>query len=203
MKFDFKLINWLGLATGILMILLPFAGAWWTAQVGDGAAEMALSPFDMKMSLAGETMHSDLVELFLLAAKISFIVAGIFMILSSVFPRSWWSSRLMRFGIMKPFWSVLGLIIVLVIGAFFMNNVVPGLISSMAGGDGGDVQTQLNIPYLSGSSQVQIAVTSGGNQATISAPLTIGLTGAFWLAIVTAALGIATRIYTKKFLKKH
>jgi len=46
-RFDLKLINWLGLITGILMILLPFTGPWWTAEVGEGAAEMALSPFDM------------------------------------------------------------------------------------------------------------------------------------------------------------
>jgi uncharacterized membrane protein len=91
---------------------------------------------------------------------------------------------------MRPFWSVVKLLIMVVIGTLVLTFLVPVLISSFVGG----VQTEMDIPYFSGSGDVTI----GSDQFTIHAPVTLELTGAFWFATVTAGLGIAARIYRRR-----
>jgi membrane protein implicated in regulation of membrane protease activity len=139
-------INWFGLITAILMMLLPFLGPWWVGRAGTGAMEVGLSPFDVNMSLLGLPIQSSLVGLFLLAAKITFIIAGVFMLLSSIFPKQWWSKRLFGFGVMKPFSNVIFFMVPLVIVALLANILLPGLLSSMLGGTTG---LQINAIILS------------------------------------------------------
>lgn len=195
-RFLLGTVNWLGLVLGVLMLILPFLGFWWIVKAGNGAFELSTSPFDINVALAGQAFRTTLVELFLLFARISFLLAGAFMIIGSVRPRAWFSKRLVRFGVMKPFWSVVMLVIMVVAGTFLINNVVPGLLSSAASQQaGGAVQTQVNIPYFTGVTQATIVA----GPATISAPITLELTGAFWLAVFMAGLGIATRIILRKF----
>ena len=192
-----RAINVLGLIAGVLMIALPFLGPWWIARAGTGAIEMALSPFDMSITVLGQSISSDLVWLFLLAEKVAIIIAGVFMILSSLLPTSWWSARLLRFGVMKPLWAIVGLIILLLLGTFFMNNILPNFLSNMIGATGASVQ--MNVPYIMGTANSTIQV---GSQATITAPIKLSLTPAFWVAMVTAALCIAARIYHRRFTKQ-
>jgi hypothetical protein len=191
-------MNWFGLVTGVLILALPFLGPWWIGRAGTGAMEIALSPFDVNMSLVGQPFQSSLVSLFLLAAKITFVIAGIFMILASLFPMRWWSKHLFKFGVMKPFWSVLSLLIVLVVGALIFNYALPSLLSGAFSGAGaGNAVVQINMPYISGTAVSTIQI---GNNATITAPITLSLTGAFWLAVTTAILGIIARIYHRRFV---
>jgi MFS family permease len=197
--FDLPPMNWFGLITGILILLLPFLGPWWIGRVGTGAMEVALSPFDVNMSLAGQPFQSSLVSLYLLAAKITFVIAGIFMILASLLPKRWWSKRLFRFGVMKPFWSVVSLLIVLVVGALIFNYALPGLLSGVSSGAGaGNAVVQINMPYISGTAVSTIQI---GSNATITAPITFSLTGIFWLAVATAILGIIARIYHRRLVR--
>jgi len=192
-------MNWFGLITGILILLLPFLGPWWVGRAGTGAMEIALSPFDMNMSLFGLPIQSSLVGLFLLAAKITFVIAGIFMILASLLPKRWWSKRLFRFGVMKPFWSIISLLIVLAAGALIFNHVLPGLLSGAFSGAGaGNAVVQINMPYISGTAVSTIQI---GSTATITAPITFSLTGIFWLAVATAILGIIARIYHRRLVR--
>jgi len=140
MKFsnlDLPPLNWFGLIAGALVLALPFLGPWWVGRVGTGAMEIALSPFDMNMSLFGLPIQSSMVSLFLLAAKIAFVIAGIFMILASLFPKEWWSKRLFKFGVMKPFSNVIFFMVPLVIGALLANTLLASLLSSMLGGTTG------------------------------------------------------------------
>jgi len=130
-------INWFGMVAGVLVLVLPFLGPWWVGRAGTGAMEIALSPFDMNMSLFGLPIQSSMVSLFLLAAKIAFVIAGIFMILASLFPKQWWSKRLFGFGVMKPFSNVIFFMVPLVIGALLANTLLPSLLSSMLGGTTG------------------------------------------------------------------
>jgi hypothetical protein len=189
-------LNWFGLVTGILMLLLPFLGPWWVGSAGR-AMEIALSPFDINVSILGLSIHSSMVGFFLLAAKITFIIAGVFMLLSSIFPKRWWSKRLFKFGIMKPFWSIISLVALLLIGAIIVNTVLPSVLTSMMGGAGGEnVAVQMSIPYISGSTASTIQI---GNAATVTAPITFSLTGIFWLAVATGILGIIGRIYYRRF----
>ena len=192
---DLPPVNWFGLVTGVLVLVLPFLGPWWVGTAGRGAMVVALSPFDVSVSLVGQPLQSSLVSLFLLAAKITFVIAGIFMILASLFPNRWWSKRLFNFGVMKPFWSIIGLIALLLIGAIIFNMVLPKLLPSMVSGEGNAV-VQISVPYISGTTVSSIQV---GDAVTITAPVTFSLTGIFWLAVVTSILGIIARIYHRRF----
>ncbi|MFH1821769.1 MAG: hypothetical protein ABH852_04950 [Methanobacteriota archaeon] len=190
-------VNVLGVVAGIFMIALPFLGPWWIAVVGTGAIEIALSPFDMSVSVLGQPIQSELISLFLLAARIAMIIAGVFMIFGSVSPKSWWSKRLVRFGVMKPFWAVVGIVVFAVAGAFIINNVLPNFLSNMVGGTGASIQ--LEVPYLMGTANSVIQI---GSQATVTAPVNVSLATPFWLAVVAAVLGIAARISHRKYTKK-
>lgn len=191
-------LNWFGIVTSILMLLLPFLGPWWVGRVGTGAMEAGLSPFDINLSLLGMSIESSMVGFFLLATKITFIIAGVFMLLSSIFPRQWWSKSLFKFGVMKPFWSIIGLVVMLLIGAIVVNTVLPSVLPGMMGGAGGEnVAVGIIIPYISGNTVSTIQV---GNAATVTAPITFSLTGIFWLALATGILGIIARIYQRRFM---
>ncbi|MDH5685947.1 MAG: hypothetical protein OEY73_05390 [Hadesarchaea archaeon] len=190
-------VNWFGLVAGALMLMLPFLGPWWRATVGTGAMEVALSPFDYSISLLGQPISSTLVGYFLLAAKLSVIIGGVLMIAGSVGAKRWWGRQLVRFGAMKVFWMLIGLILLLVLGALFLNSILPGMLSGMAGEAGGAAM-QINVPYISGSAMSTIQI---GATATITAPITASLTSVFWIAVVVAALGVAARIYHRRFVK--
>jgi len=188
-------INWLGLDAGVLMIILPFLGPWWSATVGTGAMELALSPFDFRISLLEQPISSTLVGYFLLAAKLSVIIGGALMIVGSVGAKRWWGRRLVRFGAMRVFWMIIGLIALLLVGAFFLNSILPSFLGGMVGED---VAMQLNVPYVTGTTTSTIQV---GDVATVTAPITTSLTNIFWVAVVAAALGVAARIYHRRFVK--
>lgn len=267
-----KGMNWFGLVTGVLIIALPFMGPWWSATAGTGAMVVAFSPFDMYASFLGLSLQSSLVGIFLLFAKIGFILAGIFMILGSISPGSWWGKQLVRFGVMKPFGQVIFFIIPLVIGALVANILLPDLLSGMLGGTTGlqintiilpivfivvfvvsiyvlytlfsrllskisreteksqlkgniiftsifiamlvlgaviyqsipppssgvgGAQVNLRVPYVVGTATSTI---QAGGALTITVPVTLSLTGAFWVAVGIAVLGIIARIYNRRLV---
>lgn len=194
---DSRSINALGVIAGVLMIMLPFLGPWWIGMAGDGALEVALSPFNMSISIFGQPVTSDLIGLFLLAEMIAMIIAGAFMILASISTKSWWSGRVFRFGVMKPFWAVVGLVALFVVGAFIMNNVLPALLSNMVSGAGASVQ--IKVPYVVGTAYSTI---QAGSALVITAPIKFSLTPIFWVAVATTALCIMARIYHRRYIKK-
>lgn len=190
--------NWLGAVAGALMVVLPFLGPWWVGRAGAGAFEVSFSPFDVSINLLGNPIHSNIVDLFLLAAKIAMILGGVFLILGSIFAKRWWSKRLVRFGLMKPFWSVVGIVALLVLGALIANYVLPTLLSNLVAGGATGVTIDLNIPYVVGTSNSTIRI---GDMATITAPISFSLTWVFWFAVAVAALAIAARVYHRRFTR--
>ena len=191
-------MNWFGLVAGALMLVLPFLGPWWSATVGNGAMDLALSPFDYRISLLEQPITSTLIGYFLLAAKLSIMIGGALMIAGSVGAKRWWGRRLVRFGAMRVFWMLIGLIGLLLVGALFMNSILPDLMSGMV--DGGSMQ--VNVPYLEGTTTSTI---QAGDAVTVTAPITTSLTEIFWVAVLVAALGVVARIYHRRFVKpvKH
>jgi len=187
-------MNWFGLVAGALMLLLPFLGPWWSATVGTGAMDLALSPFDYRISLLEQPITSTLIGYFLLAAKLSVMIGGALMIAGSVGAKRWWGRRLVRFGAMRVFWMIIGLIALLLVGALFMNIILPSLMSGMV--EGGSMQ--VNVPYVEGATTSTIQV---GDEATVTAPITASLTDIFWVAVLVAVLGVAARIYHRRFVK--
>lgn len=186
-------INWFGLVAGVLMLVLPFLGSWWSVTIGNGAMDIALSPFDYRVSLLEQPITSTLIGYFLLAAKLSVMIGGAIMIAGSVGAKRWWGRRLVRFGAMRVFWMIIGLIGLLLVGAFLMNSFLPGLMSGMF--EGGSMQ--INVPYVEGATTSTIQVDA----ATVTAPITASLTGIFWVAVLVAALGVVARIYHRRFMK--
>ena len=188
-------MNWFGLVAGALMLLLPFLGPWWRVTVGTEAMDVALSPFDYSISLLGQPISSTLVGYFLLAAKLSVIIGGVLLIAGSVGAKRWWGKRLVRFGAMKVFWMLIGLIVLLVLGALFLNSILPRMLGGMVG-EGATMQ--LEVPYIIGTTTSTIQIDG---TAMITAPITASLTEIFWVAIFVAALGVAARIYHRRFVK--
>jgi ABC-type phosphate transport system permease subunit len=190
-------VNWFGISFGVLMLILPFAGYWWRAEVGRGAASLSISPFNFDVNVVGVQIQSTLLYYILLFTKISFLIAGVFAILGSLFADRWWANRLIRFGVMKPFWNVITLVVVLMAGTFFVNMALPGIVSWMV--KEGTSEIQLRMPFLSGTSESLITVDG----STVRTTLKVGFQMPLVLAIVVAALGILTKIYQKRFAKEE
>jgi hypothetical protein len=184
-------INWLGVIAGIMMIVMPLTGAWWNLRIGTGAIDVATSPYDVRITALGQPMSSDLVTYTCLGVKISLVLAGIFLLLASLFVEKWWSKRLLKFGVMKVFWMVIGLVVMLLIMSIVVNKVLPNYVSELRG---------FSIPTISGSSTSTLTMGSGGTQTIISIPISMGLTGSFVFAIVAAVFGVLARIYHRRLV---
>lgn len=183
-----KTVNWFGVAAGALMLILPFLGAWWQMEVGIEAVKLELSPFYYHMSILEQPLTSPLIGYLILAAKLTVIVGGVLMIIGSLITGRWWGRKLMRFGAMKVLWFLVMLLILLVVGAFFLNNFLPSMIG------GAERNLEIQIPYIIGTSNSIIQ----SENVDLVAPTRASLTPSFWTAVLTASLGIAARIYHGK-----
>lgn len=189
-------INWPGLLAGVLMLILPFLGVWWKAAVGGSAFKLAISPFKYEVLLAGKSVTSALISYFIIAAKLTVIIGGVFMVIGSLTARLWWGKKILGWGTMKVFWMMVSLLVIVTIGALLANKFLPSMISGMIG-DGGSIN--LNIPYLVGNGHVILNHEEG---VTISGPIATSLTYSFGLAVVTAALGLVTKIYQGRIIEE-
>jgi hypothetical protein len=172
----------LGLIAGALMLLLPFLGPWWQASLGE-IARVRISPFGYEINILGESFSSTLFDCLLFGVKLSFLLGGALLLLGSLFPNKWWSRRFVRFGATKALWLVISLVCVLLVAASLLNRIVP----SLAEGKG---KLMFNLPYLSGSSVVEVS----SQDVEIKVPLQLSFTWTFWLAVVVGALGLAARV---------
>ncbi len=187
-------VNWFGVVVAILMLVLAISGAaWWNINVGGQAIAFSTSPFNVEISAFGASMMIPLITFFCIGARIAVSIAAIFLLVGSLFSARWWSKKFVSFGALKMLWMVIGIIVMGVI----MGAVSSMLASQMAAGAAG-AQMQMNMPTLSGTGNITIQM---GGQATLSAPVTMALTGAFFTAIVAGALGIVTRIYHRRLTK--
>lgn len=181
-------VNWPGLVAGVFMIALPFLGAWWRVLAGVGVFEIAISPFYYSIVLINQSITSSLVSYVLFAAKLLIWLAGGFLIIGSLFSSEWWGRKIVDWGAMKVFWMVISLILLFTVGVYLANRFLPSFISGMVGSG---VEVQLSLPYLFGSGLAKII----RENVTITAPITISITKSFWIAIITAVLGVSTKIY--------
>jgi len=176
-------VNPAGVAAGLLMLLLPFLGPWWRASLGE-MVEVQLSPFSYRVSILGESISSRLADYLLFGVKLSVVLGGALLLAGSLFPNKWWSRRLARFGAMKVLWLVVSLVCLLVVAAAVLNHVVPSMLGEKS------ANVRFSIPYLSGSSKVEISSEDMGAEM----PIELSFTWIFWLAVVVAALGVASRV---------
>ncbi len=176
-------VNPAGLAAGALMLLLPFLGPWWRASLGE-MVEVQLSPFTYRVSILGESLSSRLADYLLFGVRLSVVLGGALLLAGSLFPNRWWSRRLVRFGAMKVLWLVVSLVCLLVLAAAVLNRVVPSMLGEKS------ANIHFSIPYLSGSSAVEISAE--GMEAR--APMDLSFTWIFWLAVAVGALGVIARV---------
>ena len=180
-------INWFGLVQGILMVLLAIlAPPWWELDAGAGALTAAISPFNVEISALRAPIYIPLVQYVCLGARLAVLIAGALLVIGSLFTKRWWSRRLVRFGATKLFWMVAMLIIMLVLTTFVANYLLPRTLPGFS------------LPYISGSTTAIILVYG----VTAILPIVLRLTDAFWVAVLAAALGVATRIYHRRFVGK-
>ena len=186
-----KQLNWFGLATGIFMIGFgALAPAWWNVNLGGEAVTVEYSPFDISMTAFGVPMTSTLISFLCLGARVMITVAGGLMVLGSVLTQKWWSEKLVKFGSLKLLWMVVMLII--------FAAVIPPVVEMFAGQVTTGADTRLNLPILAGSS----TVTAQMDNVTLSAPITMTLTNAFFFAVIASALGVVARIYHRRLKPK-
>ena len=176
-------MNWFGIVAGISMLILPFLGPWWRITVGTELVDLAVSPFDYNLVMLGEPTSVPLIWYVLLGAKLTLVSAGILTLVGSLLPGRWWSGRLMRFGAMKVMWAVVWFIAPILLLIFVANTFLTGWTKG------------LTLPYLVGSTTSTVQVAG----ATVTVPMSAALSNIFFVAICVAALGIAPRIYHRRF----
>lgn len=184
LKWGPKGLNWFGLVAGPLMILLPFLGAWWSLTLGTGAVDFSLSPFSFRLVALDQPISSTLVRFICLGATLTLIISGIFLILASLYPKKWWSRRLLKFGATKLLWMWIGFLVLLLVLSL-LGNFLAGKVSDLRG---------FSLPYLSGSSTAVLEI----EDATITLPLRMSLGWPFFFALVPAVLGVLARIYHRR-----
>jgi hypothetical protein len=113
------------------------------------------------------------------------IAAGIALIAYSVVPTKPYSRHLLGFGYKKPLLIFVGFTVLLLL----LTNVGT-LMSAISGNHG---LSSMNIP-LSGATTITMS-NSSTQSATVSTLISANLGWTFWLAMATAILCVATRIY--------
>ncbi|MDD4300719.1 MAG: hypothetical protein PHO78_08735 [Methanomicrobium sp.] len=179
-------INYPGLIAGILMIIIPFAGKWWTLQFGEDALYMSVSPFSLSVFSFGKEIVSPLFSSLTLALTVITILFGIFMIGGSV-PALYGGKRaisdgLINSGSLKMLFVLVLFIITVIFAGFSFQQYFTGF------GFSG------SFPLISGQSQM---IMNAGD-FSIEIPVTSSLLPAFFIGIITAVLGIISRFYQKK-----
>jgi hypothetical protein len=187
-------VNWPGIIAGILIIAVPFLGNWWLFKLGTEAFIMAVSPFSMDVSVFGETMIiSPLVWWLILGLKLGVVYLGVLLLIGSTLSVSnryaTSAELLVRFSARKLLWLIVAFVAML-LSVTVLVNQLPGMLG---------LPFRLQVPYLMGTSSFSIGIES----MQLTAPIFMGFTQAFALAVIAAALGIAAWIYQKKFFKKE
>jgi len=192
-------LNFFGILAGILTLLLPFSGAWWHLTIGTdgGIFSILASPFEFKflifnkqISTAEAVQLSPLLWWLCLAFKLCYayfgaaLLAGSLLSLSEKHAES--AETLVRFSSLKLLWLVVAFVVVLFIATFLLNSATQLM--------GGAISRNFSMPYIVGTGK--FAMSSGN--FLIYAPINVGFTSTFMVAIIASALGIASRIYQKR-----
>jgi len=191
-------LNFFGVLAGILTFLLPFSGAWWHLTLGTdgGIFSILASPFEFKflifnkqISTAEAVRFSPLLWWLCLAFKLCYayfgaaLLAGSLLSLSEKHAES--AETLVRYSALKLLWLVVAFVVVLFIATFLVNSATQLMSGALI---------DFSMPHIVGTGK--FAMSSGNFH--ISAPINVGFTSTFAVAIIASALGIASRIYQKR-----
>lgn len=181
---EFKKINWPGLACSlttatIVALSILYAAPWWQVAMGDEVGQAEISPLDYKANLAGASIEIPIIWFLNLGSKLTMATCAVAMFIYSVATHKPFSKKLLGFAYKKPILMLVLFTVLLVVSTY--------MVAAFFG---------INAPLM-GTTTLSLSV--GG--ATVNAPISTSLTWVFWLAVATAVLAIATKIYDWKVLK--
>jgi hypothetical protein len=152
---------------------------WWLVTAGENLVRANVSPFNTNFSFLGTTFTIPLIFALNIASLLTLVASGIVMLIYSVIPTRTYSKHLLGFAYKKPLFAVLSFVIVLV--------VLTLIIQALFG---------FNVP-LAGSSTATLPETMTFG-VTISVLISAGFQWPFWLAVASAGLCIAARLYHRR-----
>lgn len=188
MEIDTSKINPIGIVSGILTLILPFAGYWWVFGVGE-LFTLSISPFDINIIVAGDKIGSPIFFWLTKGLTVTILIAGVSMIIGSISPNEWYGPVLINFGSFK--------VIILVIGtAVSMVLLLPSLADNL--NKVIDIPFELDIPV-----QGESIVTFDEGNLSLKMKIVSKLTASFFFALFVGLTGVAARIYHMKMKRKQ
>jgi len=178
-------INWFGLAAGIITLVVVVVSLflpWWQLTIGDKLIQVNASPMNTNFGLLSLQFTIPLIWAWNLASILTFVAAGLVMLLYSVIPTKSYAKELLGFSYKKPIYALI---------SFVVGLLVLVAIASFLG---------VSIPVM-GSSNVALPTQFMPMGASISVLVSGSFQLPFWLAIVAAALCIAARLYHRRVAK--
>ena len=178
-------INWFGLAAGIITLVVVVVSLflpWWQLTIGDKLIQVNASPMNTNFGLLSLQFTIPLIWAWNLASILTFVAAGLVMLLYSVIPTKSYAKELLGFSYKKPIYALI---------SFVVGLLVLVALASFAG---------VSIPVM-GSSNVALPTQFMPMGASISVLVSGSFQLPFYLAIVAAALCIAARLYHKNLAK--
>jgi hypothetical protein len=177
-----------GVVAGVLTLILPFLGAWWSLTLGTDAIVVATSPFEAKIFIFGSYVASPLFEWFCLGLKLGVGYLGALLIAGSILPAMDRNEDLARmfinFASRKLLWLVLIFVVALVIFVLLLNQTSSVL----------PIRIDIPFPYLVWTKSLSADMENVG----IVIPICAKFTYAFGVAVIAAVSGVYSRIYHEK-----
>ena len=172
----------MGLAGGvttIVVIVVSLFYPWWQLRVGEGLVTANASPLNINFDVLGTAFMIPLLWAINLASILTLLASSITMIIYSIFPAKSYSKQLLDFAYRKPLYLLLFFVIFLFASTLLVQ-----------------VLLNFNVPLAgSANSKLPIPVIQG---TIISVLISTGFQWPFWLAIVSAGLCIAAKLYHKR-----
>jgi hypothetical protein len=178
-------INWFGLAAGIITLVVVVVSLflpWWQLTIGDKLIQVNASPMNTNFGLLSLQFTIPLIWAWNIASILTFVAAGLVMLLYSVIPTKSYAKELLGFSYKKPIYALI---------SFVVGLLVLVAIASFAG---------VSIPVM-GSSNVALPTQFMPLGLSISVLVSANFQLPFWLAVVAAALCIAARLYHRRVAK--
>jgi len=185
---DMNRVNIPGAVAGVLTLILPFLGAWWSLTLGTDAIVVTTSPFEAKTFIFGSYIASPLFEWFCLGLKLGVMYLGVLLIAGSILPAMNRNEDLAKvfinFASRKLLWLVLIFVVALVIFVLLLNQISSVL----------PVGIDIPFPYLVWTKPLVVDMDNMG----IVIPICAKFTYAFGVAVIASVSGVYSRIYHER-----
>lgn len=168
-----------GAVVTIVLIVVSLFYPWWQFRVGEDLIAANISPLNINFSVLGSTFAMPLLWALNLASVLTLLVSSITMIIYSVLPAKSYSKQLLDFSYKKPIYMLLVFVICLVAAVVLAQALLHFNVPVA-----GTVDSTLPVPLGQGTS--------------VSVVISAEFQWPFVLAIVSAVLCVAARLYHRR-----